>query len=101
MRILIEGDCTVARAEELRATLIESLASGERLELDCSGITSMDLTFCQLIHSLKQTCAERNVELVLIGQLPESQSGLALLCGLPEIAKATGQDPAPTPEECR
>lgn len=101
MRILIEGDCTVGRAEELRATLMESIASAERLELDFSGVTSMDLTFCQLIHSLRKTCAERNVELVLEGNLPEGQSGLALLCGLPDIAGLPGQGGASSPEECR
>ncbi|MFZ5428473.1 MAG: STAS domain-containing protein [Thermodesulfobacteriota bacterium] len=101
MRILIEGDCTVGRADELRAALMESMASGGRLELDFSGITSMDLTFCQLIHSLRKTCAERNVELVLEGNLPESQSGLAMLCGLPDIAGRPGQGGAVSPEECR
>jgi len=92
VRIRIEGDCTVGRADEIRATLMESLDNTARLELDFSGVTSMDLTLCQIIHSLKLTCAERNVELVLEDNLPQNQAGLALLCGLPEIASGAGPE---------
>ena len=85
MRVKIAGDCTVARAEELRTLLLEALSSGKSLEIDLSGVTAIDLTFCQILHALQQSCVSRGTELTLGDNLPIDLAEQAVLCGLPEI----------------
>ncbi len=91
MRVNIEGECTVARADELRAHLVEMMVPNETIELNLDKVTSLDLSFCQLLHALRQTCAEKGVELKLSGNLPPEHAELAGLCGLPEMAGDTEQ----------
>ena len=86
MRVSFEGQCTVARAGELRASLLQALNAGEPLELDCKNVADMDLTFCQLIHAVRASCQERGLTCRLEGNLPNGLAGLANQCGLPELA---------------
>lgn len=86
MRLSFTGDCTVTRAEEIRASILEALDSGEGIEIDLEGVTAIDLTFCQILHALRQSCAAKGVELKLPDKLPEALASQALFCGLPEMA---------------
>ena len=86
MRVTFEGECTVARAEEIRATLLEALGSGESLELDLSGVTRIDLSFCQLLHSLRKSLDPEGPALTVSSTLPRRHAGIARRCGLPDLA---------------
>jgi len=82
----LSGNCTAARAEEIRASLLEALHSGDDIEIDFSGVTGIDLTLCQILHSLRLSCDAKGVQLTLQDNLPKELSRQAVHCGLPEIA---------------
>jgi len=86
-RIALTGDCTVGRAEELRATLLQVLDAGEDVEIDLAGVTAIDLAFCQLLHALRLSCQTRGVEMRVRRHLPEGVAGHAAFCGFPELAE--------------
>ena len=85
MRVIIEGECGVARAEEIKRMLLDALSSGEPIELDLSGVSTLDLSFCQILHAFKLSCREKAVELSVSENLPETQDPVAVICGLPKI----------------
>jgi len=91
-RIELSGDCSVTRAEELRATLLEALQAGGDIEIDLSGVTAIDLTFCQIIHALRLSCQARGVALAVLGALPEAVSAQALFCGINDLAGLPGPE---------
>lgn len=86
MLLSFSGDCTIARAEEIRASILEALKSGEDLDIDLGGVTAIDLTFCQILHALRLSCTARGVQLTLPDSLPETLAQQAVFCGLPEMA---------------
>lgn len=86
MLLSFSGDCTVARAEEIRASLLDALNSGDSIEIDLGGVTGIDLTFCQILHALRLSCKARGVVLALPDNLPEALARQAVFCGLPELA---------------
>lgn len=91
-RIVLSGDCTVTRAEELRAMLLEALQAGGDIEIDLSGVTAIDLTFCQIIHALRLSCQARGVALAVQGALPETVSAQAQFCGFTDLAGLPGPE---------
>ena len=86
MQLSFSGDCTVARAEEIRASLLDALHSGDSIEVDLGGVTGIDLTFCQILHALRLSCGAKGVGLALTDNLPEAHWREAAFCGLPELA---------------
>jgi len=80
------GNCTVARAEEIRTSLLEALHSGEDIKIDLGAVTGIDLTFCQMLHALRLSCKAKGVGLELPDNLPEALAMQATFCGLPELA---------------
>jgi len=101
VRINIEGECTVARAEELRTLLLEALNSGKSIEIDLSSVTAIDLTFCQILHALQQSCVGRGIKLTLLNNLPGDLTEQAVLCGLPEIVSPATPGTNPETEAVR
>lgn len=101
MRVTITGDCTVVRAEEIREQLLSAVAGPEGVELDISGVTAMDLSFCQLLHAAMASCAAKGVPFKLAGTLPEDQCGMAVFCGLPGLAGLPEDAAGPATEVCR
>lgn len=93
MRIRFEGDCTVARAEELRDELLAALDQGGRLELDFSAVTRIDLSFCQLVLALGKSPAAQRAGLLLEQNLSPGLADVARRCGLPEIVPAGEAQP--------
>jgi ABC-type transporter Mla MlaB component len=47
--IEFSGSATIRRACEIAESLKQALASSERVEVDCSGVTEVDITFVQLL----------------------------------------------------
>ena len=86
MLLSFTGDCTVARAEEIRASLLDALNSGGSIEIDLGGLTGIDLTFCEILHALRLSCQARGVALTLPDNLPVALARQAVFCGLPELA---------------
>jgi anti-anti-sigma regulatory factor len=88
MRVVLDGECTVARAPEIRQTLLAALDSGEPLELDLQGVTRIDMAFCQTMHALRASCLARGVALELLPDWPPEVAAVAERCGLTGLDKA-------------
>ena len=90
VRIRFEGDCTVARAEELRDGLLAAIREGGPVELDFSSVTRIDMSFCQLILALRKSPACQAAGLSLVPNLPPGLAEAACRCGLPGLASPEG-----------
>jgi hypothetical protein len=101
MRVSITGDCTVARAEEIRAAILAALEGPGGLELDLGGVTAMDLSFCQILHAAMASCKAKGVSFTLAETLPGDQGSMAVFCGLPELAGLPQDTPGSKTEACR
>lgn len=51
------GEATIRQANDIAERLKHALASSDRVEIDCSGITEADITFIQLMISAHQTAS--------------------------------------------
>jgi anti-anti-sigma factor len=47
--LAVEGELSIYRASELKAALLDAVASGDALELDLSKVTEMDSAGLQLV----------------------------------------------------
>jgi anti-anti-sigma regulatory factor len=61
--IACDGTLTIARAEELRETLLSALDQGCDVLVDCSGAAEVDLSFLQLLLAARSSAARRGVAL--------------------------------------
>jgi anti-anti-sigma factor len=69
----IEGEFTIYRAAELRASLqalLAGLAEGGALELDLAAVTEMDSAGVQLLMAAKKSAQAGRRELRLVGHSP-------------------------------
>lgn len=68
VRVMLDGDLTVANAAVLKDLLLEALAAGgEHVEVDLEGVTGLDLSFLQMMCSASRTARNRGKELILTG----------------------------------
>jgi anti-anti-sigma regulatory factor len=63
--LTLEGDLTIANAEETRNALLDALGSVSRLEYDVKNVTAVDLSFLQILCSAHRTALDMGKELVL------------------------------------
>lgn len=66
----IDGECSIYRADELKAALIEPLHSGVRLVVDLSAVSELDTCGLQLLMLAKRTAKAVGAELQLLGHSP-------------------------------
>jgi anti-anti-sigma regulatory factor len=52
--VRLEGECTLSSAAELKALLIEALASGGDLRLDLRSVEEIDITAMQLLWAAER-----------------------------------------------
>lgn len=97
MRVSFEGRCTIERAAELHGVLMRALGSGDALDLDFHAVKEMDMSFCQLIHSVRTSCREQGLVCTLTPNLAPELTVPATRCGLPELG---GQSSAPAVGGC-
>jgi anti-anti-sigma regulatory factor len=65
MRIELPEDVTIARAEALRAQLLEALETGEELVLGAGAVASADAAGLQVLCAAGRSAAARGVRLTL------------------------------------
>lgn len=70
--IALQGEVTIRRAHELKDLLCSKLPDTDRLLIDMSGVTEIDLSGLQLFCSAHQTFAKRGGQLRLKGVPAES-----------------------------
>jgi anti-anti-sigma regulatory factor len=62
--LCLEGDFNLTSAGELKAVLLEGLASGQELQLDLERAGLIDITFLQLLWSAERAAAQAGSGLV-------------------------------------
>jgi anti-anti-sigma factor len=68
VKVMLEGNLTVANAADLRILLLEALAAeGNHIEVNLEGVTGLDLSFMQLMCSAARTARNSGKELSLAG----------------------------------
>ena len=59
------GAATIREADEMAVRLKQALASSDRIEVDCSGVTEVDLAFLQLILAARKSAEAVGKQLCL------------------------------------
>jgi len=70
--LTIEGAMTVQRAAELKALLVDALAKTDRIAIDLSRVTEVDLCGLQLLCSAQRTASRSRQRLALAGPAPDA-----------------------------
>jgi anti-anti-sigma factor len=66
----LEGECSIYRADELKAALTDPLHVGVRLVVDLSAVSELDTCGLQLLMLAKRTAKAVGAELQLSGHSP-------------------------------
>lgn len=85
MALSFSGDCTVERAEELKASLMEAIEAGAPIQLSFKDITGADSSFFQLLHATQRLCAERDLELSMAKDIPAELHQAAEFSGMGDL----------------
>ena len=68
--LCVEGELTIYRAPELKATLLAAVATQPRVEVDLAGVTEFDTAAVQVLMAAKQATLARQGELHLVRHSP-------------------------------
>jgi anti-anti-sigma regulatory factor len=66
----IAGEATVDHAQELKEALQQALEEHDQLQLDCTGIETLDFFAIQLLCSAHRTAVARKKRLGFVGTAP-------------------------------
>ncbi len=81
-RLTLSGDFTVQHADQLRTALHAALLDAQELDLDISGVESVDVTFFQLLESLFKTAGTVGKAVAVSGDISQSVLKIAAELGL-------------------
>lgn len=86
--IVMDGTCTVERAEDLRQTLLQALDKEETVEVSFAKVEEVDISFFQLLHAVRLSGASRGRKVVFHQDLPGHLGFKARMVGLEQIVAA-------------
>jgi anti-anti-sigma factor len=81
----VEGELSIYRAAELKAELLDAVASGDGLDLDLSKVTELDSAGLQLVLMAAREAKAAGKRFGIAARSPQVDEVL-LLCGLEGIA---------------
>jgi ABC-type transporter Mla MlaB component len=73
----LSGELVVQDAERLASGLLEALGDADRVEIDLSSVTDLDISCLQLFCAAHKTSAQQNKLLRIDGVCPEAVRRLA------------------------
>ncbi len=86
-KLVLDGNLTLERAEELRMLLIKALIDADLVSVDFATVTDIDLSCLQLLCSAHRSAARMSKRLVFSGEWPDvfrqavNESGFARFSG--------------------
>lgn len=95
--LTIAGAVTVQRMEELKALLVDAMARADRVVIDLSQVTEVDLCGLQLLCSARRTAVQFHKSLAFAGPKPDAllraaeEAGVCVRsgCGMDERGRCT------------
>lgn len=96
--VVLSGDLTISRSEELRESLLAAFSAGAAVHMDCSAALSADVSFLQLIVAARASAARRGVELTVAAPpdgpvaITARAAGMAPLGSLPDDHLPPGKE---------
>jgi ABC-type transporter Mla MlaB component len=82
------GAATIRQAEDIAERLKQALASSDRIEVDCAGLTEVDTTFIQLILSARKSAEVAGKALTLSAPAGGVLLDALTICGAQHGARA-------------
>lgn len=64
-KILLSGELNVRSAAETQSTLLASLRANRSVQLDCTQVSDVDLTFVQLLLAARKSASASGVQISL------------------------------------
>jgi len=81
MVLRLEGECTIECARELKDALLGGLEKSEKLLVNCSKVTDVDISCLQLLYSALDSSAKMGKRLLLDADVPVGLKRLAIDTG--------------------
>lgn len=85
--ITVEGDLALQNSAELKEKLWQTLKSNDIIHLQAKNVTDIDITFLQLVYSLRKTAATMNKTITLDIELPQKVFDLIERLGFAAVIK--------------
>lgn len=70
--VVMEGEMTIEHAASLRDSLLKSLEGADNIVLDLNNVTTVDLSFLQLLCSAHRTSVKAQKSMEMKSDYPES-----------------------------
>jgi anti-anti-sigma factor len=86
--VRLEGEIDVRCAEELKAALVDLVASGTKVYLDFGGVSEIDVTAIQLLWAAEREARQKGIALRTTAPLPESVRAILREAGFPQLLEA-------------
>jgi anti-anti-sigma factor len=90
--ISLEGELMVNNVTEIKEQIGEALAKCDSVQLRIHQVTSIDLSWIQLFHSIKRTCEETCKDMATEITLPSEIELLFLRTGFNSLLKGTNSN---------
>ncbi|MFZ2958641.1 MAG: STAS domain-containing protein [Candidatus Ozemobacteraceae bacterium] len=79
----LEGEATLAQAIDLKNLFREGLKVADCLHIELSRLSTVDLSFLQLLCSLHLTARKAGKTVLLVGNMPQIMRDIAMQAGFP------------------
>ncbi len=87
----LDGEINIASAAELKALLIEALASGKDLRVDLERATQLDITALQLLWAAERKAAGAELRFTVAGSVPQELADAVAEAGFEKFPVPAGQ----------
>lgn len=86
-KILFAGELIINNIEKIKTSVAESVDFSNNLSVNITNPSGIDITFIQLICSLKNTCKSKNIEFAIEGNFSEEAYTLLSNAGFNDLFK--------------
>lgn len=82
LKVILKGELTINNMAEIRETILANIKNNNSLEIQTEDVSSIDLTFYQLLISLKKTFSQNEKKILISLIIPEECEDLLKNAGL-------------------